>query len=189
MPIFNHFDFLAPIYDRVIAPANTDQLTELLGLPTNGALLDAGGGTGRVSQTLVHLASRVLVADSSLPMLSEASLKDGLKPLCASTGFLPFEKNSIARIMVVDAYHHLAHQFDSLAELWRVLAAEGRLIIEEPDIRSFGVKLVALAEKVTLMQSNFVHAEVIETQLQDLGAITSIIRDGYTYWVSAIKPG
>jgi demethylmenaquinone methyltransferase/2-methoxy-6-polyprenyl-1,4-benzoquinol methylase len=37
----------------------------------------------------------------------------------------------------------------------RVLEPEGRSVIEEPDIRTFGVKLVALAEKILLMRSHF----------------------------------
>jgi demethylmenaquinone methyltransferase/2-methoxy-6-polyprenyl-1,4-benzoquinol methylase len=188
VPPINHFDFLASIYDRVIAPADSSRLVELLDLPVQGVLLDAGGGTGRVSQTLVDQASQVIVADSSIPMLTKARLKHGLMPIGASTGALPFQENSIERIMVVDAYHHLANQLDSLSELWRVLTPNGRLIIEEPDIRIFGVKLVAFAEKISLMQSQFVHAEVIERHLQGLGASTSIVRDGYTYWVSGVKP-
>ena len=45
MPAFDHFDFLAPLYDRVIRVPEDDRLGELLGLPIAGRLLDAGGGS------------------------------------------------------------------------------------------------------------------------------------------------
>ena len=52
MPIFDHFDFLAPIYDRVIRAPGESPLLELLSPPSPGWLLDAGGGTGRVAAAL-----------------------------------------------------------------------------------------------------------------------------------------
>ena len=42
-----HFDWLAPIYDRVISQPEPDKLRQLLGLPA-GRLLEAGGGTGGI---------------------------------------------------------------------------------------------------------------------------------------------
>lgn len=39
------------------------------------------------------------------------------------------------------------------AERWT--NSGGRLVIEEPDLRFFGVKLLALAEKFALMRSHF----------------------------------
>ncbi|MCK4801532.1 MAG: hypothetical protein KAS84_06045, partial [Anaerolineales bacterium] len=38
---------------------------------------------------------------------------------------------------------------------WRVLKPGGRIIIEEPNIQHWGVKLVALGEKIALMRSHF----------------------------------
>jgi hypothetical protein len=40
-------------------------------------------------------------------------------------------------------------------ELWRTLQPGGRLVIEEPDVRLFVVKLVAIAERLALMRSRF----------------------------------
>lgn len=57
------------------------------------------------------------------------------------------------RGIVVDALYHMVNQRQAAQELWHVLKPSGRIIIEEPDIRIFAVKLVALVEKLALMRS------------------------------------
>ena len=55
-------------YDRVIPPSDLNRLRERLRLPTTGRLLDAGGGTGRVSSQLRHLVDEVIISDPSASM-------------------------------------------------------------------------------------------------------------------------
>ena len=62
---------------------------------------------------------------------------------------------------MVDALHHVIHHADSAREMFRVLKPGGILVIEEPDIRTFGVKLIALAEKLLLMRSHFLAPDQI----------------------------
>ncbi len=188
MPIFDHFDMLAPLYDRLIHIPDNDQLARVAGLPVTGRLLDAAGGTGRIAQQLVNQASMVVISDVSLNMLRQTQQKDGLCcAVGAETEKLAFADASFERVIVVDAYHHLLDQDQSLREFWRVLAPGGRLIIEEPDIRRFGVKLLALAEKLALFRSHFVLAEKIAAQLETFGAKTFVKRDGVTVWIVGEK--
>ena len=49
----------------------------------------------------------------------------------------------------------------SIAELVRVLEPGGRILIEEPDLTLLAVKLVAVAEKLLLMESHFRTPEAI----------------------------
>jgi ubiquinone/menaquinone biosynthesis C-methylase UbiE len=155
MPLLGHFDFLAPLYDTVIAPKDPQEMSALVGLPVSGALLDAGGGTGRVAQFLVGKADPIVVADLSCRMLAETRKKAGLHAVCSQTERLPFPDGSFARIIMVDAFHHVCNQRQTAEELWRVLKPGGRLVIEEPDVRAFAVKLVAAGEKLALMRSHF----------------------------------
>ena len=74
----NHFNFLAPIYDRVIKATDFSNLEGLLEIPVSGVLLDAGGGTGRVSNAFVGKASSIVVADLSHPMLKQTRKKKDL---------------------------------------------------------------------------------------------------------------
>jgi ubiquinone/menaquinone biosynthesis C-methylase UbiE len=187
MPTFDYFDILAPLYERVFPPGDSQDLCARLGLPTGGALLDAGGGTGRVAQNLRGMAGRVVVADLSLRMLAEANKKEGLNPVCAHTERLPFPDEFFARIIMVDAFHHVCDQQQTAAELWRVLQPGGRLVIEEPDVRSFTVKLLAIGEKLALMRSRFLAPPRIGEMFSHPGARIRMETESATAWIIVEK--
>jgi demethylmenaquinone methyltransferase/2-methoxy-6-polyprenyl-1,4-benzoquinol methylase len=63
----------------------------------------------------------------------------------------------------------------------RVLKPGGRIVIEEPDIRAFGVKLIAVAEKLLLMRSHFLAPDQI-VKLFGSGK-TSVVTNDSTAWV------
>lgn len=187
MPIIDHFDFLAPFYDRVISLQSVEKLVDLVGLPISGALLDAGGGTGRVTQALQGLASSLVVADLSVGMLRQATEKDGLQTVCSHTERLPFPDESFERVIMVDALHHVCDHDETAQELWRVLKPGGRIVIEEPDIRDFAVKLVALAEKLTLMRSHFISPPRIKDLFLRMDARARVESQGSNAWVVVDK--
>jgi demethylmenaquinone methyltransferase/2-methoxy-6-polyprenyl-1,4-benzoquinol methylase len=62
---------------------------------------------------------------------------------------------------MVDALHHVIDHAHTAREMFRVLKPGGVLVIEEPDIRTFGVKLIAIAEKLLLMRSHFLAPDAI----------------------------
>jgi ubiquinone/menaquinone biosynthesis C-methylase UbiE len=187
MPRPDHFGILAPLYDRVFKAPEGDQLASLADLPQEGLLLDVGGGTGRIAQGMVGSVGQIVVADESRRMLLQACRKPGLQAVECLAERLPFSSDAIERVIIVDAYHHLADQKRSLDELWRVLAPGGLLVIEEPDIKHIAVKLVALAERLLLMRSHFVHGEEIAAALTALGAQVEIVHAQATCWVVARK--
>jgi len=150
---FDHFDVIAPIYARVIY-SSLDKMRELAGLPAKGRLLDIGGGTGRVASALLQDVDEVVIADVSMGMLKQTH-RSTLKPVCSHSESLPFPDRFFERIIMVDALHHVIDQPASAREMIRVLKPGGRIIIEEPDINTFAVKLIALAEKLLLMRSHF----------------------------------
>lgn len=88
---------------------------------------------------------------------------------------------------MVDAYHHLADQARALQEMWRILAPGGRLIIEEPDIASFAVRLVALGERLLLMRSRFRSAEHIASAMERIGGEPHVLRQEQSLWVVGTK--
>jgi len=185
----DHFNFLAPWYDRVIQPKNPQKLIEIADLPVEGTILDAGGGTGRIAQLLTGEAERVVVSDSSFGMLQQARAKAGLHLICSHAEKLSFPSNSFERIVMVDAFHHVSDQGLCAQELWRVLMPGGRLVIEEPDIRLFTIKLVAVAEKLALMRSHFLNPNSIARLFMYQDASTRIESEDHNAWIIVDKSG
>jgi ubiquinone/menaquinone biosynthesis C-methylase UbiE len=150
----DHFNLIAGFYDRSAGFVVTEQLLRLLDLSPRSILLDAGGGTGRVSVALRSKVDQVVVADLSLGMLRHARNK-GLPTVYSPVEFLPFPPAVFDRVIMVDAFHHVLDQRRTADELWRVLAPKGRILIVEPDIHQIAIKFLALGEKAALMRSHF----------------------------------
>jgi ubiquinone/menaquinone biosynthesis C-methylase UbiE len=187
MPLRDHFDLLAPLYETFIPPRNPQELWKRIGLPASGPLLDAGGGTGRVAQSLRGAAEPIVVADLSGPMLAQARRKPGLRPVCSHTEALPFPDGCFARIIMVDAFHHVCNQRQTAAELWRTLRPGGRLVIDEPDVRAFAVKLIAAAEKLALMRSRFLSPPRIAGLFRFPGARVRVETGNHNAWIIVEK--
>ncbi len=187
MPILDHFGILAPHYENFIHLKDPQKIINAAKLPVDGAILDAGGGTGRVTQAFSGMASQLFVADVSLKMLLQASFKHGLLPVCSYTEKLPFPDNYFERVIMVDALHHVKNQVETISEMWRVLEPGGLIVIEEPDIRHFSVKLIAIAEKIGLMRSKFLSPERIRIFFDYPQAKSHIIRDEPNAWIIVEK--
>jgi len=186
--LFDHFSLLAPFYDHVFSFRDPIRLRELLDLPTEGRLLDAGGGTGRVAQAFRGLVDHIVVADLSAPMLRQAAQKGGLDLAQAHAERLPFPDASFDRILIVDAFHHFCDHRQAAADLWRVLIPGGRLVIEEPNIEAWQVKLVALAERLMLMRSQFHSPGDMARLFETLGGRVDVHEDhGFNAWIVVEK--
>ncbi|HEY9076615.1 MAG TPA: class I SAM-dependent methyltransferase [Anaerolineaceae bacterium] len=189
MPLIDHFSLLAPYYERMITPQKPEMLLSLLEIQAGDAVLDAGGGTGRIAGFLQQAGGKVLNVDTSFKMLGVASSKPGLLLTCSPVEHLPFPDGSFKRIVMVDALHHVQNQSQTLRELWRVLKPGGRMVIHEPDILTGIVKWVALGEKLLLMRSHILSGEEIRSLIPAAPGQVHIVRQDYTVWVAAVKPG
>jgi len=183
MPILDHFGILAPFYDRVFGSMKTNMWGKVLDLPFEGLLLDAAGGTGRVAQHVGCPLCQVVVADGSFQMVRETQNKPDLLACATTIESLPFEDGSFERVMMVDALHHVADQRQTCMDMWRVLKPGGRLVIEEPDIETLFVKVLAVAEKVMLMRSHFLSPDEIAGMFDGLPGEVNIVREGNIAWV------
>jgi ubiquinone/menaquinone biosynthesis C-methylase UbiE len=187
MPLLDHFNILAPFYEKFIQSSEPTTLFKLLEMPPDGILLDVGGGTGRISQYFLGHAHRIVIADASLGMLNQARQRDLLMKSCSHAERLPFANESIDRIMMVDALHHIHDQSHAVDEMWRVLKPGGRMVIGEPDVRQPAIKMVALAEKLALMRSHFLTPEEILGLFRYPGAFTTMLLEGHDAWIKVEK--
>lgn len=183
-----HFDWLAPVYEKLITGEVSQILVNLLNLQADHYILDAGGGTGRIAAGLIGENRKIIVADSSLQMLIQARQKAGLLCTNCDVKNMPFNGNLFDRIIIVDAFHHMPDQENAIKELWRLLKPGGLLIIEEPNIIHFPVKIIALMEKMLLMKSKFLKSDnLIELINAHQPNKVMMYNQDHTYWVIATK--
>ena len=154
MSKFDHFNVISPFYDHVFGRGDANMIIKLADLKKDSSLLDVGGGTGRVSKRFQEVSKNVFVVDSAFRML-RISKQKGISTIQSQSERLPFGDALFDRIIMVDAFHHVKDQQQTLNEMWRLLAPGGKIIIEEPDINNLYVKLIALGEKKLLMRSRF----------------------------------
>ena len=118
--------------------------------------------------------------------LASPSKGTGLTAASTETERLPFADNTFDRVLMVDALHHVVYQGESVREMFRVLKPGGRLVIEEPDLRTFAVKLIAIAEKLALMRSHFLDPNQIAA-LFPPEAKVRIETEDHNAWIIAEK--
>jgi demethylmenaquinone methyltransferase/2-methoxy-6-polyprenyl-1,4-benzoquinol methylase len=185
--MLDHFDVLAPCYDRLMGVPDVARLEALLRLPSTGRLLDLGGGTGRVSNPMRRMVGQVVVTDACGRMLARARRKK-LDAVRARSELLPFPDASFDRVLVVDALHHFSDQSATLGDVARVLKPGGRVVIEEFDADRIAVRMVALAEKIALMQSRFFRPHDIRHMMQIHGLRAEIAaRHHFAAWIVGDK--
>jgi len=183
---FDHFSFLASIYDRVIRTPNLDRLRSLVDLRPTDRLLDVGGGTGRILAHLSDGEAGAWIVDPSLGMLREAQGK-GLDTCQGQVEAAPFRDGAFTKIIAIDSYHHFPDQVGGVRGLLRLLAPGGRLVVEEPDISRFAVKLIALGERLALMDSHFRTAEHVADRFATPETTVSVHVGAHMYWVVVDK--
>ena len=183
----DHFDLIAPYYDRIFHRQSVQALTNHVAPQANHRLLDVGGGTGRIAQYFVKHVHQVCILDPSPGMLQEGQQKG----LCITQGMaerIPFADQTFDRIIAIDSFHHLLNQRQAARELLRVLAPGGRLIVEEPNIAHCAVKLIALGEKLLMMRSHFLSAAKMRSLFEQNGAQVTIEEENTTLWLIISKP-
>ncbi len=136
-------------------------LLQGLALSPGMEVLDFGAGTGWTARFLAQMGLRVTAADVSPTALAIAAELVRRLPLVGerpAPRFLLFDgrrldlpDGSVDRVFCLDAFHHVANQREVLAELARVLRADGVAGFSEPgpehsrspqsqyEMRTFGV--------------------------------------------------
>jgi demethylmenaquinone methyltransferase/2-methoxy-6-polyprenyl-1,4-benzoquinol methylase len=188
MSKFDHFDFVGPIYDHFFGRHLDLEMLEIARPGPEDRVLDVGGGTGRVSILLQPEVKSVFVSDAAWGMVRQAQDR-GLVTVISAAERLPYPSAQFDLVIMVDAFHHVADQQRTLDEMWRMVAPGGRIVIEEPDIHNFVVKLIALGEKLLLMRSHFVKPEKIAGMVSN-GRQRSVAveKQGGNAWIIITKP-
>jgi ubiquinone/menaquinone biosynthesis C-methylase UbiE/biotin operon repressor len=132
-----YFDELAGKFGRNYVPGRSWQgLAEtLLTLMPPMVIADLGAGEGTFSQLLARRSKKVIAVDNSEKMVEygrELAAKHGIKNLEYRKGDLeavPIRDASVDLAFFSQALHHAQHPDRAVAEAWRILKPEGRIVV------------------------------------------------------------
>jgi ubiquinone/menaquinone biosynthesis C-methylase UbiE len=120
-----------------------DRLTE----DSRGTLLDIGGGTGLLTETLLDVFDRVVVLDSDLRKVEYgAKRRHDVEFIRGSAQQVPIAGGSVGTLVSVAAFHHFPDQDAALEEMGRALKPKGRLLLVEIDVTTVRGKLLRFTE-------------------------------------------
>lgn len=152
-----HFDRWSATYDkdsaaRWLREIQTQALAAL-SLTENDVLLDVGCGTGAAVRDAARNVSRAVGFDLSPGMIAQARDRAaGLDNVEFHTGDvngrLPFDDGAFTALVCTTAFHHFPKPRDTIAEMARVLAPGGRLVIADSNRRHPAVFVLDLVLRV-----------------------------------------
>ena len=154
----NFFDIVAPIYEKLhFGDKKTfDKIKSIVIFEPLDKVIDLGGGTGRIAKFLANKVQKVTVVDASGGMIKQC-LQRHPELFCvrAEAQNLPLADNSADKIIIIDAFHHFQNQKQAVKEIKRVLANNGKVIVEEFNpVKMFG-RLIVIIEKMFCLGSHF----------------------------------
>lgn len=174
-----------------------DSALALLELRAEDRLLDLACGTGAAVRTAAPLVERAVGCDLSEGMLAQARVRaEGI----ANVSFveanvaegLPFEDGDFTAVLCTTAFHHFSGPERAVAEIARVLAPGGRVVIGDANSGQPLVWATDLALRVLqrshvgIRRPSRLRADMLAAGLQDVRVQTRWI--GAYAFVAASKP-
>jgi ubiquinone/menaquinone biosynthesis C-methylase UbiE len=138
MQLQQHFDQLAPTWDKELTPerlASLGEIVDELGIKPGDHVLDLGSGTGVLLPFLISQLSgegEIVALDFSAEMLTQAQAKicpPMVRYAQADVVAIPLDDNSVDLAICNRAFPHFEDKVKALKEIARVLRNSGRLAI------------------------------------------------------------
>ncbi|WP_411716322.1 class I SAM-dependent methyltransferase [Natronomonas sp.] len=177
------FDYFAPLYDRLMPPADVTALRKGLACADRDIdrIVEVGGGSGRAAREV-----GATVVDPARGMLERARAR-GLETVQGDGEALPLADESVDAVLIVDALHHFSDQGAALGEIARVLAPGGVLVIQEFDRSTRRGRALALAERVVGFDSRFYTAAELQEEIERAGLDARPVEYGFSMLLAGVK--
>lgn len=169
------FDIFAPLYDLFMPPTDPVELKKGLACANRDIerIVEVGGGSGRAAQEV-----GATVVDPARGMLERARRKN-LETVQANATDLPLADESVDAVLVVDALHHFPDHERCLAEIARVLAPGGVVVVREFDRSTRRGELLVLSERLVGFDSRFYTAAELTALIDGAGLDSRPIDYGF----------
>jgi len=110
-------------------------------------LLDIGGGSGLLTETLADVFSQILVLEPNLGKLEYgAKHRPDVGFIRGSAQQVPVVEGKIGTVVSVAAFHHFPDQHGALEEMKRVLKPGGLLMLAEIDVSKTSGRILRFFE-------------------------------------------
>lgn len=165
------FDFIAPVYEKIRPRSQSvfTKLNSLVEFNSSDIVLDIGGGAGSIAKYFVGKIKSIVVIDPSPKMIEQCQKHPDLSCMVACAENLPLADNSVGKIILVDAFHHISQQIAAIAEMQRVLKVGGTIIIAEYNPLTFGGRCIEILEKILRLGSTFHSPDSLRKLFTDRG--------------------
>lgn len=182
------FKYYSRQYDKFMKMFNLDKNHEILKILkdiNNLDILDIGGGTGTLANTLINLGANVTILDPEIKMTNIAKKKNNkVKILNGYLTDVELDSNSFDLIIMRDSFHHIQDKKGTLKECKRLLNNKGKIVIYEFDKNHIIAKFIYIFErscfeKVKMLSKN--EMKTLAADYFDNGEIVKISSYEYIY--------
>ena len=170
--VWSRFYDLAPVQDAIYRPVHEAVLRELRRPPRPERVLDLGCGTGLLTSRLPDEGARLVCGcDFSFGMLAQARERSSRVAWVQGDAMsLPFSDGAVEAAVSTEAFHWFPDHDAALAELHRVLAPGGRLLVAlvNPRIRPTS-RVAHLASRAVGEPAQWPTRAELRERLEDAG--------------------
>ena len=183
------FKYYSKQYDKFMKIFNLDKNKEIVKVLkdiNNLEILDIGGGTGTLADTLINLGGNVTILDPEIKMTNIAKEKNNKVNIL--NGYLTnvgLNDELFDLIIMRDSFHHIEDKEETLKECKRLLNNKGKILIYEFDKTNIITKLIYIFErscfeKVKMLSKN--EMKKLASKYFNNGEIIEISSYEYIYW-------
>ncbi len=164
------------IWGNVPVPFLQPELDRLKGIPNaQSRVLDAGTGEGRHLKLLLNTNATLHACDSSINALNKISPEVREKVFCAQCSLIrmPYRSGSFDLVLLCDVFETFENPRPALQEIYRILAAGGRMICNIPG----GNDGIAGKNMTPFSDMTFLYKEQYLYRFWEENEISEILRD------------
>jgi ubiquinone/menaquinone biosynthesis C-methylase UbiE len=173
--LVNVFTALAPFYNVIFAGMQKKQGKKLLNRlsPLEGKkVLDLGGGTGRFAAQMSSAGADVWLLDNSQQMINQAvRVLPSERVISGNAANLPFSDNIFDIITLVDVFHHIRNQEETVNECYRILIPGGCLCFLDFSPNALSIRVLARLERLLGEPSLFLSPDELAELLGKAGYV------------------